>query len=258
MTGRTHGSPDHALDQTEDSSCVTRGVYTWLIMPAFALLRPRAKHRYHVLGRLFDEENNVQTSGQTLLSELTVAEASTDESMWYEPAPPNVVPDILRNLGNRYENFTFVDLGSGRGRVVLLASHFGFKKVVGIEFAEELHQQALENLRHYPRDKQKCQNVEFVCSDVRQYVFPETDLILFIYDSFKAELLRSTIAKLKRSYLAHPRKIYLVYLNPGQRNQPKPIIERSGFLHKKNLFSFIGWIKFYRNSPSQVVVYETK
>jgi hypothetical protein len=34
MTGRTHGSPDHALDQTEDFSCVTRGVYTWLIMPA--------------------------------------------------------------------------------------------------------------------------------------------------------------------------------------------------------------------------------
>jgi hypothetical protein len=29
MTGRTHGSPDHALDQTEDFSCVTRGVYTW-------------------------------------------------------------------------------------------------------------------------------------------------------------------------------------------------------------------------------------
>jgi hypothetical protein len=37
MTGRTHGSPDHALDQTEDFSCVTRGVYTWLIMPPYAL-----------------------------------------------------------------------------------------------------------------------------------------------------------------------------------------------------------------------------
>jgi hypothetical protein len=35
MTGRTHGSPDHALDQTEDFSCVTRGVYTWLIMPPY-------------------------------------------------------------------------------------------------------------------------------------------------------------------------------------------------------------------------------
>jgi hypothetical protein len=35
MTGRTHGSPDHALDQTEDFSCVTRGVYTWLIMPMY-------------------------------------------------------------------------------------------------------------------------------------------------------------------------------------------------------------------------------
>jgi len=225
----------------------------------FALLRLRVWPRYHALGRRFDKKNNVQTSGQTLLAEITTVDgASTDQSLWYEPAPINVLSDVLPHLENSFESFTFIDLGSGKGRVVLLASLFNFKKIIGVEFSKELHQQAIENLERYPRYKNKCRNVELLCVDVRNYAFPETELVIFIFDSFKAELLRYVLEKLKASYLVSPRKIYLIYLNPGPRNQPISIIEGSGFLYQKELFSFVEQAKYNRNSPFLVVVYETR
>jgi len=222
------------------------------------LLRLRGVQRYYASGRLFDEKNSVQTSGKTLLAELTIDEFSSDQSMWYEPAPINVVPNVLRNLRESYENFTFVDLGSGRGRAVLQASHFDFKKIVGVEFAKELHRHAVENLRRYQNNKQRCQDVELLCVDVRDYEFPDTDMVVFIFDSFKVDLLRHVVGMLKASFYIRPRKIYLVYLNPDRRNQPIPTIEGSGFLHKKEIFSFFDEAKYSWGSPYDVVVYETR
>jgi hypothetical protein len=224
----------------------------------FGLLRERATVRSHAAGRRFDEENHVRTEGQVFLSEVSTAGASTDQSMWYEPAPINVVPDVLRKLRKTYEGFTFVDLGSGRGRAVLQASHFNFQKAVGVEFAEELHRQAVENLRQYPKFRQKCEDIEFLRLDVREFEFPSVNTIIFIFDSFKADLLRTVIEKLKQSYLANPRTIYLVYLNPDQRNSPIPIIEGSGFLRRKNIFSFVEQALYFRNCSLRVVVYEAR
>jgi SAM-dependent methyltransferase len=221
-----------------------------------ALLRLRAMPRYYASGNRFDEENNVQTSGRALLSELTVEKYSKEHSLWYEPAPINVVPNIFSKLDKSYEYFTFIDLGSGRGRVVLLASQFNFKKVVGVEFAKELHLQACKNLSQYPRDKQQCRNVEFLCIDVMEYDFPQTNLAIFIFDSFKADFLRRLVSKLRDSYRSTPRKIYVVYLNPGPRNEPIPILEGSGFLHKKEVLSYMDQIRFFRNCPYHIVVYE--
>jgi hypothetical protein len=224
----------------------------------FGLLRERAKVRSHAASRRFDEENHLRTEGQVFLSDLSTAGAPTDQSMWYEPAPINVVPDVLSKLRKSYQGFTFVDLGSGRGRVVLQASHFNFHKAVGVEFAEELHRQAVENSRQYPKLRQKCEDIEFLQLDVRKFEFPMGDTVIFVFDSFKADLLRAVIAKLKQSYLASPRKIYLIYLNPLDRNSPIPIIEGSGFLHRKNIFSFVEQALYYRNCSLRVVVYEAQ
>ena len=223
----------------------------------YGLLRKRAEPRSDAMSRRFDEENQVRTDGRIFLSDMSVVAASTDQSMWYEPAPINVIPNVLHKLRASYDGYTFIDLGSGLGRVVLQASQFNFEKIVGVEFAENLYRQAVENLHRYPRHKQKCRNVELLCTDVRAFEFPETDSVIFIYDAFKAELLQSIVERLRASHLACPRKIYLVYLNPDQRNNPIPIIEGSGFLFKKEIFGFMEHVLYYRNNMHRVVVYET-
>jgi hypothetical protein len=93
---------------------------------------------------------------------------------------------------------------------------------------------------------------------VRDYVFPTTALVIFIFDAFKEELLRNVVGNLHRSYLASKRKIYLIYVNPHPRHRPIYIIENTGFLRKKKIFNFAEWINYYRESPFPVVVYESR
>jgi hypothetical protein len=47
------------------------------------------------------------------------------------------------------QDFTFIDLGSGKGRVLLMAAAYGFKRIIGVEFMPELHRVAEENIRKY-------------------------------------------------------------------------------------------------------------
>ena len=65
-----------------------------------------------------------------------------------------------------FSRLTFVDYGAGKGRVLLLASEHPFAAVGGIEFAEELHDDAVMNIAQYPRSRMKCRNVECVLEDV--------------------------------------------------------------------------------------------
>jgi hypothetical protein len=47
------------------------------------------------------------------------------------------------------QDFTFIDLGSGKGRALLMASAYPFKRIIGVEFMPELHRVAQENIRKY-------------------------------------------------------------------------------------------------------------
>ncbi len=47
------------------------------------------------------------------------------------------------------QDFTFIDLGSGKGRVLLMASEYPFQKIIGVEFMPELHRAAQKNIAGY-------------------------------------------------------------------------------------------------------------
>ena len=67
----------------------------------------------------------------------------------YQPTEPELFREMMGALPIELERFTFVDIGSGKGRTLLMASEFPFKRIVGVELMEELHRAAEENLRAY-------------------------------------------------------------------------------------------------------------
>ena len=46
---------------------------------------------------------------------------------------------VLASLQIAFHDYTFIDFGSGKGRALLLASEFPFKRIIGLEFSPELH-----------------------------------------------------------------------------------------------------------------------
>ena len=104
----------------------------------------------------------------------------------------------------------FVDFGSGKGRVVMLAAELPFHRVTGIEFSEQLHDQALQNLRSLRN--RVCQNVELICIDARDWKIPHDATVLFFFNPFEGEVLAKVCANIRQSLAEVPRKITIIYV----------------------------------------------
>ena len=137
----------------------------------------------------------------------------------YQPTDPSLFREMMASLPigldqSTFEQFTFVDLGSGKGRTLLLASEYPFKKIVGVELIAELHRAAEENIRAYHSETRRCAQIEAVCADAGEFRFPAEPLVLYLFNPLPASGLSRLIASLEESLTANPRAVYVLYHNP--------------------------------------------
>jgi SAM-dependent methyltransferase len=108
-------------------------------------------------------------------------------------------------------DFTFIDLGSGKGRVLLMASDYPFKRIIGVEFMPELHRAAQKNIADYSNDRQQCRQIEAVCMDARDFQFPAEPLVIYLFNPFSEATFAQVLENLRRSTEQSPRPIYVAY-----------------------------------------------
>lgn len=175
-----------------------------------------------VEGLWFDARRQVKTAGYVPLAELTL-KGTGQTGYDYQPVRPSVGRQALARLPiQNFEEYTFLDLGSGKGRMLLVAAEFPFQKIRGIEFAIELHKQAERNIAHYRYSRQRCTDLESINVDALDYVFPDSKLILFFFNPFSPEILRKIFLNLERSLAQRPRPVFVImayprYVAPEQR-----------------------------------------
>ena len=132
----------------------------------------------------------------------------------YQPTEPALFQEMMASLPIEFDQFTFVDLGSGKGRTLLMASEYPFMRIVGVELIAELHRAAQENIREYRSPTQRCSQIEAVCADASEFVFPGTPLVLYLFNPLPQAGLRRVMVSLDRNLSAHPRAVYVLYHNP--------------------------------------------
>jgi SAM-dependent methyltransferase len=180
----------------------------------------------------FDRDHGVDTDGDfdgwTYLSDLNIPSSNWIHGNNYAAIEPERFRAILLSLALRFEDFVFVDFGSGKGRALLMASEFPFKKIVGIEFAPELHGAAQRNIAKFRLAERRCEVVESVCMDFLEFALPPEPSVLFLFDPCDESVLAKLMSNLSRSLRAHPRELYLVYVapNPGKER----ILDSAGCL----------------------------
>jgi SAM-dependent methyltransferase len=120
--------------------------------------------------------------------------------------------EIVQRLNLHWPDFTFIDLGSGKGRTLLMASDYPFRRIIGVELLPELHRVAEDNIRRFkPR---ACRAIEAICGDARAFQFPLEPLLLYLFNPLPAPGLATIIQNLERSLRERPRAGYVVYHNP--------------------------------------------
>jgi SAM-dependent methyltransferase len=132
----------------------------------------------------------------------------------YQPTEPALFHEMIEGLGIEYARFTFVDLGSGKGRTLLMASEYPFRRVVGVELLPELHRVAEDNLGRFSSEKRKCATVETICGDATTFVFPMEPLVLYLFNPLPEAGLERVLENLEKSLAEAPRQIWLIYHNP--------------------------------------------
>ena len=169
--------------------------------------------KYVYLESRFDRRHRVNTAGQTALDKLEIDSENKKHGIRYQPSSYGRLVSMFSNLPKDLGGFTFVDFGSGRGRVLLFASQFNFKQILGVEFSEELHLAAVHNVATFPETR-RCADIVPINQDATLFPIPDGPLVLYFFDPFRDQVMQKVLDNIALSYRTRPRKIYLMYLAP--------------------------------------------
>jgi predicted RNA methylase len=106
-----------------------------------------------------------------------------------------------------------LDMGCGAGRAACVAAQYPFARVIGIEIDERLCALAQRNacrLRRY------AVRPEIVCADAAKYRVPDDITVVFLYNPFSGEVLKTALTRVLESYDRAPRRLKLAYANPRE------------------------------------------
>src|SRR5262249_30770753 len=105
----------------------------------------------------------------------------------------------------------FLDYGCGKGRAVVAAATFPFRKVIGIELSRRLADIATHNIHHMRHKKAK--QVEIIQVDATTYTLPLDVNVVYFFNPFVGNDLRQVVDVIRLSFFRRPRRIVIVYFN---------------------------------------------
>ena len=148
----------------------------------------------------------------------------------YQPTKHAAFGEMMNALAQQghvdFREFTFIDLGSGKGRTLLMASDYPFRRVLGVELLPSLNEIAKQNLAQYHNESQKCFALESICADATTFTLPEGPLVIYLFNPFGESGVRRVLATLEESLDENPRPVHVIYHNP----QHESVLIESGRL----------------------------
>ncbi len=187
------------------------------------------------------------------LADLTIRGNNREHGHDYRATPCSLFDWTVAALDYDLSRLTFVDHGAGKGRVLLLASQHPFAAIGGIEFAEELHDDAIMNIAQFPRSRMKCRTVECVLDDASQVGPPDGEAVHYFFNPFSREVFAEVLNNLVVSYRKRPRRLYLIVVD-----QPEvaDLINHSGVFQRLEL-PLVERYKVKLLSPYDVALYRS-
>ena len=165
----------------------------------------------------FDRSRGVRTAGNASFRQTgdAVGGAGAGDGEIYVPARVANGRAAIADAPVRDRSaYTFVDLGSGKGRMLFVAAEMGFRRCVGVEFSRSLDAQATENIGRFRRPLGT--RIESVLADAAEFEFPAGNLVIYLFNPFGAETMGRVMGNLARSMVEAPRHVVVVLLWPEQ------------------------------------------
>ncbi len=169
----------------------------------------------------FDRRYRTDTAGLLYADELVSGHDRDALSAGYYATAPSLFrgavemwKGTLAQSGARLEDYAFADLGCGKGRVLMMASEYPFRRVVGVELNPGLARVARRNLRRWMRRRRSCNEVEVIQDDVLAAPLPGGPLVLFFFNSFEREMVELLLDRLEAEAEGRRGPMDVIYVHP--------------------------------------------
>jgi SAM-dependent methyltransferase len=180
----------------------------------------------------FDLAHGTDTSGYISGADLSGVSLSGLYATAYVCIPPSALTQALSALPVQLENFTFVDLGCGKGRALMVASQFPFRHLLGVELATDLCRAAWANVA---TKQEWASRITVLNQDATTVTYPDGPLLVFLFHPFLAPVLRRVLDNLERQLRRSPRETYLLY---GRDPHYTKVLRRFPFLREISEISY--------------------
>lgn len=191
-----------------------------------------------------EKKYKINTAELDDLQNLTVSGKSKMFAEIYQGAGYYLLERIFKKLAEIGVPPDIIDLGSGKGRVMVVAAHYGFTNITGVEFAQKLCADATLNCsvitQRFPDTAWKVLH-----ADVSDFRFTRDDHVVFFFNPFKEPVMNIVIKNILQSLKDYPRKFFVIYMNP----QLKGLFAAAGFkeVHYVKRMQFVDAVIYENN-----------
>ncbi len=163
----------------------------------------------------YDFKYNIETNTHVQLDNLDLSVEEKKHYYWYEGTKGLPLKKLFHRLDIAKDS-VFVDIGSGKGRVLFIAADYGFKTIRGVELSSDLCAIAKENLIRFRRKSGSKAKIEIINKDALNYNLTNEDVI-FLYNPFDEHTLKRLVLKIKDVMTGRNKKLKIIYANDVHR-----------------------------------------
>jgi SAM-dependent methyltransferase len=172
----------------------------------------------------FDEEFGVRTSGLVAGRHLKSGHLHDRHATAYYGVAPSVFRALIRRWqksrpGWALEEVSFIDVGAGMGRAMLLAAELPFRQVVGVELNPTLVRIGRKNLAVWRSSERARAPMRLVCRDAVEFPLPEGPCLAFLFNPFGAPVMRRLLAAWRKVLVGRAGVLDLIYVNNEQERE---------------------------------------
>ncbi len=223
-----------------------------LILRGHGVRGVAAKLVGRALDQAFERRYGIDTLALAKLDGLTIVAGRRDESIFYEGSRVMPLRGLLRALCDAQPiepEGALVDLGCGKGKVLLVAAECGVARVRGVEFARELCDVARANWEKFRAKTGSATEVEIIEADAGAYPIRPDETTFFLFNPFGVDVLARVLANIAASARQYPRHVSIVvtYLSPHYR---RVFDQQTDFAFEREIVSWAYNFSVFSNAPS--------
>lgn len=169
------------------------------------------------------------------LDDLAIQSPNARWGLPYVPTQQDFFDKVVRSLPVRLEDYSFIDLGAGKGLALLLAANYPFSSITGVEYAKTFADLAADHIRAHQEENGTRSPIHCMWGDAADFQFPHEPTVLYLFNPFQGKVMDQVIANLENSLRTAPRDLWVIYGIPWEGRK----------FRRSSMFDTIEWNSDY-------------